>query len=329
MLRKRVPRRLVRAVQRALFPVPRHLARNHIHLNADAVQRIRSLVESTVFTGGYRPAASMGEVYEYAVKQQLLVRLESDRWLIVPWLDRAKPLKGSRILEIGCGTGPSTVALAEQGAEVVGIDVSADTLTCARHRMGVYGLEAEFREVNANAIGTEFQGQHFDFVIYFATLEHLTVAERLSSLRDAWRLLPVGGLLVIVETPNRLWFYDGHTAKLPFFHWLPDDLAFEYSRFSNRVNFRERFTDYNDPAQREAFLRKGRGVSFHEFDLAIRPAQTLDVVSSLSTFHGMRYKPQRSPFERHFGWLLKHIYPGLHEGFIQDSLNLIIRKDEK
>src|SRR2546426_10445367 len=49
----------------------------------------------------------------------LFQRLESNRKMIVPWLDDARPLGGSSILEIGCGTGASTVALAEQGATVV------------------------------------------------------------------------------------------------------------------------------------------------------------------------------------------------------------------
>jgi hypothetical protein len=122
-----------------------------------------------------------------------------------------------------------------------------------------------------------------------------------------------------------LWFYDGHTSLLPFFHWLPDELAFQYAPMSPRENFRERFTDY--ATQREPFLRTGRGMSFHEFELAIRPAKDLDVVSSLSTYHGLRYKPQRSLFERRYKSVLRRIYPGLHEGFYDDTLYLIIRKD--
>src|SRR5690242_20503041 len=49
----------------------------------------------------------------------LFGRLESDRTMIVPWLDAVRPLQNASILEIGCGTGCSTVTLAEQGAAVI------------------------------------------------------------------------------------------------------------------------------------------------------------------------------------------------------------------
>jgi S-adenosylmethionine-dependent methyltransferase len=182
--------------------------------------------------------------------------------------------------------------------------------------------------MNADEMTSRFPAGRFDFIIFFAALEHMSIAERLAALRDTWQLLPVGGMLVVVETPNRIWFYDGHTALLPFFHWLPDELAFQYARFSPRENFRERFTDYSDPELREQFVRAGRGMSFHEFDLAIKPARSLDVVSSLSTFQGVRYKPQRSLFERRYKRVLRRIYPGIHEGFYDDTLYLIVRKDK-
>lgn len=253
-------------------------------------------------------------------------RLDSDRRMIVPWLDHAKPLPDTLILEIGCGTGSSTVALAEQGARVVGIDLDRDALVVARDRCTAYQVEAEFHVLNATVMAQTFADRRFDFIIFFASLEHMTVAERLATLRDAWAMLPRGGLLVVVETPNRLWYYDGHTSLLPFFHSLPDELAFRYSQFSPRENFRELYREC-DAASMEHFLRQGRGVSFHEFDVAIRPAHSLRVVSSLSTFHGLRYKPQRSLFERRYKSVLRRIYPQVHEGFCEDTLFLILEKD--
>src|SRR5215831_3740692 len=52
----------------------------------------------------------------------LYARLESDRSDVIPWLDASRCLLGATVLEIGCGTGSSTVALAEQGARVTAID---------------------------------------------------------------------------------------------------------------------------------------------------------------------------------------------------------------
>jgi len=74
-------------------------------------------------------------------------------------------------------------------------------------------------------------------------------------------------------------------------------------------------------------LRRGRGVSFHEFDLAIRPVTDLKVVSSLSTFQRARYKLQRSVAERRYKSMLRRICPHIHEGFVDDNLYVIIEKD--
>jgi hypothetical protein len=138
-------------------------------------------------------------------------------------------------------------------------------------------------------------------------------------------MLPAGGHLVIVETPNRLWYYDGHTSMLPFFHWLPDELAFQYAKRSPRENFRELYTEFT-PESELHFLRQGRGASFHEFDLAIAPANKLHVVSSQSSFHGWRNKPQRSLLDRQYKRMLRRMHPALHEGFCDDTLFVILEK---
>src|SRR5712692_3228494 len=58
-------------------------------------------------------------------------RLASDRKTIIPWLDDIQALQGAAILEVGCGTGSSTVAMAEQGADVVGIDIHTTSAPCS------------------------------------------------------------------------------------------------------------------------------------------------------------------------------------------------------
>jgi S-adenosylmethionine-dependent methyltransferase len=170
-----------------------------------------------------------------------------------------------------------------------------------------------------------FGTNRFDSIIFFASLEHMTLTERLASLRDAWRMLQPGGLLVIIETPNRLWFFDSHTSRLPFFNWLPDKLAFRYSQFSPRENFRELYRQYT-PEAAEHFLRRGRGMSFHELEIAIGDVRKLKVVSSISSFLGMRYRLKQSAIDREYKRLLGKIYPDIHPGFFDDHLYLILAK---
>jgi 2-polyprenyl-3-methyl-5-hydroxy-6-metoxy-1,4-benzoquinol methylase len=215
-----LPTRVTKLLRKLFYPVPSHLARNQIRIGIDDLEVIEESIE---------------DVYERDLRSHLEKRLEGDRLRVVPWLDSARRLGNSRILEIGCGTG-SSVAIAEQGATVAGIDIDEGALAVARDRCGVYGLKAEFQMMNAVDVFRVFQDCKFDFIMFFASLEHMTIRERLAALERAWKTLDAGGLLVIVETPNRLWYFDGHTSLLPFFHWLPDELAFNYSHFSQRDN---------------------------------------------------------------------------------------------
>jgi 2-polyprenyl-3-methyl-5-hydroxy-6-metoxy-1,4-benzoquinol methylase len=256
-------------------------------------------------------------------------RLETARQLIIPWLDEAKPLRAASILEIGCGTGCFTVALAEQGAAVTAIDVDESSLIVASERCRAYGLDVAFAHANATEVKRLFSGRHFDYIIFSATLEHMTLEERLSAMRVSWELLDAGDLWCVIETPNRLWYYDEHTSQLPFHMWLPDELAFAYSRFSPRVNYRELYGEYSDESKLH-FLRRGRGVSFHEFELAMEPLGALKVRSSLDVTKRRRglmgLVKRRFSDDYRYSSLLQRIAPEIHEGFLQSFLYLIIEK---
>lgn len=264
------------------------------------------------------------------LQNHLSRRLHSDRNMIVPWLDAVRPLRNASILEIGCGTGCSTVALAEQGAEVTAIDVDESSLVIATERCRAFGLEVTFAHANATQVHQLFAGRHFDYIIFYAALEHMTMDERMSAMRETWQMLSPGDLWCVIETPNRLWYYDAHTSLLPFHMWLPDELAFEYSRFSPRQNYRERYREYTDEAKLD-FLRRGRGVSFHEFELAMKPLSSLKIKTSLNTTSNRRRLLGRMKWrfsnEARYISLLRRIAPELHEGFLQSSLYLIIEKD--
>jgi len=222
------------------------------------------------------------------------------------------------------------VALAEQGAKVTAIDVDESSLVVARDRCRAYALEVSFAHANATDVSSLFSGQHFDYIIFYAALEHMTIQERLSAMRATWEMLAAGDLWCVIETPNRLWYYDAHTSLLPFHMWLPDELAFEYSRFSPRANYRELYREYSEESKLH-FLRRGRGVSFHEFELAMKPVNSLRIKSSLNMTNGETgllgpLKWRRSKEYRYIS-LLHRIAPELHEGFLQSFFYLIIEKD--
>jgi len=55
-------------------------------------------------------------------------------------------IEGSRILDLGCGTGRNAVALAQQGAKVIAVDPSADTLSFARERCEAADVRVELHQ---------------------------------------------------------------------------------------------------------------------------------------------------------------------------------------
>lgn len=306
--------------------IPKSLARNFIQLDEN---RRHLLTES------------VKRVYKYgdadhdtltSLEAELDVRLAGHRTQIIPWLNSVKPLKGQHVLEIGCGNGTSTVALAEQGAIVTAIDIEDTLLADAQERCKIYGLEARFYLMNATEVSTTLKDETYDLVLFYAVLEHMTYAERLAAIRQTYNMLAPGGLWCVIGTPNRLHFFDSHTSLLPFYYWLPDELAMQYASFSPRNEFGSQFANATSFRQSDqlTFARWGRGMSYHELELALGPLDNLTVLSSLKTYLKKRdilYRllTSRSRNER-YAIFLKGLYPSIHEAFFCPFLDLIIQK---
>lgn len=93
--------------------------------------------------------------------------------LRLEWINGLAPLKGRRVLDVGCGGGVLSDAMARRGAKVLGIDLSAKALKVAQ----LHALEAdtdavEYRDVAAEALATELPGA-FDTVTCMEMLEHV------------------------------------------------------------------------------------------------------------------------------------------------------------
>jgi S-adenosylmethionine-dependent methyltransferase len=313
--------------------IPKGISERFRDIDEKRVSFIEMSLKQNYFTqkdAWFSPSYRSLEKAQNDLQDHLHRRLDNFRKFVIPWLDNVKPLDEARILEIGCGTGSSTVALAEQGAHVTSVDILETSIAVAKDRCQAYDLNANFLCVNATEVQRIFRDQSFDFIIFFATLEHMTHNERIIAMRKTWEMLSPGSLWCVIDTPNRLWYFDDHTSLLPFYQWLQDDLAFSYSRFSPRESFRDLYRDITDVAKLD-FLRRGRGVSFHEFELTMKRAENLDVVSSLAIYLRSQ-RPLRDTLltpkqEKRFESFLVQIGPKIHRGFYQRSLDLIIRKD--
>ncbi|SEH11885.1 Methyltransferase domain-containing protein [Natronorubrum sediminis] len=80
-------------------------------------------------------------------------------------LEAIMPVEDRNILEIACGTGRFTVMLAEQGADVVGLDISAAMLQQGRKKTKNVELEGTLEFLRGDAGRLPFPDDHFDTVI--------------------------------------------------------------------------------------------------------------------------------------------------------------------
>ncbi|MBX3696788.1 MAG: bifunctional 2-polyprenyl-6-hydroxyphenol methylase/3-demethylubiquinol 3-O-methyltransferase UbiG [Dokdonella sp.] len=108
-------------------------------------------------------------------------------------------LKGARVVDVGCGGGLLSEAMASAGADVVGIDLAPAVLEVARLHLLESGLKVDYRETGAEALAQTMGGE-FDVVTCLEMLEH--VPDPASVIRACADLLRPGGRL-FVSTLNR------------------------------------------------------------------------------------------------------------------------------
>lgn len=117
------------------------------------------------------------------------------------------PLRGRRLLNVGCGTGGFNVAAERVGAESWGVDPSVDAVAIA-------GGCVPGRILCARAEALPFPDRSFDAVYCFSTLEHVTDPER--AIHEMVRVLRPDGALYL-HTPNRWGCFESHYKLV----WLP------------------------------------------------------------------------------------------------------------
>lgn len=130
-------------------------------------------------------------------------------------------VKPRRILDLGCGTGSTTVLLKQAfpEAEVIGLDLSPYMLVAASHKAEKANLDIQWRHGLAEQTG--FPDASFD-IVTASLLFHETPPEiAIAILQEAYRLLTVGGQVLIL---------DGNQATLRQTPWLNDLFEEPYIR---------------------------------------------------------------------------------------------------
>jgi ubiquinone/menaquinone biosynthesis C-methylase UbiE len=118
-----------------------------------------------------------------------------------------------RILDLGCGTGSTTLMLKQAfpQAQVIGLDMSPYMLVMADHKAKTAGLTIQWRHGNAEETG--FPDTSFDVVTASLLFHETPPTVTKSILRECFRLLVPGGEVLIL---------DGNQKTLRQVEWLTE-----------------------------------------------------------------------------------------------------------
>jgi S-adenosylmethionine-dependent methyltransferase len=315
-------------LKRNFKPKPRRIRQT---LSFETQTQIRAALLDTYFK--HCNVESASEAVLRDLHDHTSGRFDVCRFWLIPWIKRYAEFGLINVLEVGCGTGSTTAALALEATHVDVYDIAGPSIEAARRRLQIMNLSnVSFHEHEPENILGEMQRLHpqnsVDCIVIFAVLEHQLYHERLATLKVCWNLLRPGGILVVGDTPNRLCFYDFHTSYLPFFNMLPAEVAIDYVSRSPRREICDAIKRASsDGDARETLARLGTGVSYHEFELALGSVTDLIVGDGFDpeplSYYGLSLET------RLLYTYFRHKNFQIHPAFCRDTIDVILRKPDK
>ncbi len=126
------------------------------------------------------------------------VLLPNEKWVRQGLIDSIQG-QPRRILDLGCGTGSTTLMLKEAfpQAEVVGLDLSPYMLVMADHKAKAIRLDVQWHHGKAEETG--FPDASFDLVTASLLFHETPPIVTQSILRECFRLLTAGGEVLILD----------------------------------------------------------------------------------------------------------------------------------
>ncbi len=115
------------------------------------------------------------------------------------YIDERSPVAGKKVLDVGCGGGILSEALAQRGADVSGIDMGEAPLEVAKLHSLESGVSINYRQITAEELA-EQEPEQYDVVTCLEMLEH--VPDPSSVIKACAQLCKPGGH-VYFSTINR------------------------------------------------------------------------------------------------------------------------------
>ena len=119
---------------------------------------------------------------------------------IVRIVRQVTPLRSKRVLDVGSGYGGMLISMAEQGANVTGIEIDPERARIGRQRLHELNMNVAYIEGDICSPETAASLDDFDVVICQDVLEH--VLDPKSVIDSLCRLLKPGGV-IYVQIPNK------------------------------------------------------------------------------------------------------------------------------
>lgn len=143
--------------------------------------------------------------HEHLVRQGLLDRING-----IP----------QRILDLGCGTGSTTLLLQQKfpQASITGLDLSPSMLVMAHQKAKSTGLEIHWQHSSAEYTG--FPSGYFDLITISLLFHETPIPATQAIIKECFRLLKGGGQLVILDSSQQLlrqmeWFTKAFPEVVP------------------------------------------------------------------------------------------------------------------
>ena len=141
--------------------------------------------------GPFRPLHQLNPVRLAYIRDRLCAR--TGRAAEAP-----QPLRGLKLLDIGCGGGLLSEPMARMGAEVTGLDATERSIRAAAHHARQMELDIDYRFSTVEELAAT--GAAFDVVLNMEVVEH--VADRAAFLAASAALVRPGGCMFL-STLNR------------------------------------------------------------------------------------------------------------------------------